>query len=549
MRKTTFLLILILCVSAVARLVHLGRLPVWFIPEEVSTGWNAFSLLTTGRDEWNTFLPIIFRETGGFKLALNSYLIVPFMAIFGVNELAVRLPTAIAGIISVGLTYFLAKTLWKKESYALVAALLLAISPWHVSMGRYAVDVNWGIPLFLSGLLLFLHARPKPRLLLLSAIFFALTFYTYFNYVVFSVMFMVFTFLVYRKDWLTREKWKWVAAFWGIQFLFMLPYIIQPNLTTRFSQATSVSQIGFINNINEHRESCERLYPPVVCKLMYNKATDRGLVLFRNWINHFSTTTYFLYGSNLGQSGMPQGWGLFYPFELIFIAIGVVVLIRRKDMSPLLLGWGLLYGVPSSLAGEGHVWRMLTLVPLPQLVGAVGLVTVWRFLKFNWARFGLVVMMSFFVARFVVDYTTFFPHRQGIQGYYGFREVYAYTAPLAADYDMVVVSPSGLGFEQLYIYYVFYTQYDPRSYQLGEDVVRTVGRENWVQVSQVGKWRFASDIRNITTELPEKTLFITDGSWQEKQGRLGIDFTETVLHIIPYLNGDPAFKVIEVERI
>ena len=127
-RKTTVILILIIALAALLRLYQLDRIPSGFIPEEVSNGWNAYNLLKTGRDEWGVRLPIVFRETGGYKLALNSYLIVPSMALFGVNEFAVRLPAAMVGIVSVYLTYLLSKLLFKKESYALSAAFLLAIS-------------------------------------------------------------------------------------------------------------------------------------------------------------------------------------------------------------------------------------------------------------------------------------------------------------------------------------------------------------------------------------------------------------------------------------
>lgn len=154
--KNNLFIILIVVLAAVLRFINLDRVPAGLIPEEASTAWNAYSLSQTGRDEWNNFLPVIFSETGGFKLALNSYLMVPAVAIFGLNEFSARIPTALAGVLAVIFTYFLTFELFRRKTVSLAAAFLFAVSPWHISMSRYGVDVNWGIPFFFAGFLFFL---------------------------------------------------------------------------------------------------------------------------------------------------------------------------------------------------------------------------------------------------------------------------------------------------------------------------------------------------------------------------------------------------------
>lgn len=545
--RSRLLLVSIIALATILRLGWLDRIPTGFIPEEVSTGWNAYSILKTGRDEWGVRLPLIFRETGGFKLALNSYLIVPFMAVLGPTEMAVRLPTALAGVLAVYLTYFLTKKIWKSEAYALGAALLLTVNPWHVSMGRYGVDVNWGTPLFLLGLIFFIKAYNNAKMLLVAAIFFGLTYFTYFNYVVFTVLFYISLFLIYRKQFLIKKQALLVVIFFLIQLVFLWPYLSQSNLTVRYSQVTAVDKIGFVNRINEHRHACETVYSPRICRAIYNKMTDEMMEKVRRVINHYSTTVYFLYGSQLGLSGMPDRWGLFYPIEFLFMGVGLAVLIRRALLKPVLLVWLLLFGVPSSLASEAHIWRMLTLLPLPQMIGAVGLISVGRFGNRILVKGALVGVFIFFFIRFFADYTAYFPFAQGNYSYFGFRELYKRAASLQNEYQAVVVAPQGLGFDQLYIYYLFYLHKDPEAYQKG-DVDREVGEKGWVQVKRIGKWQFVSDVRNIIFSLPDKTLLLTDGTFNEREPLPKKVMTARLLQTIPYANGDPAFKIVELRQ-
>ncbi|KKP58458.1 MAG: hypothetical protein UR52_C0019G0004 [Candidatus Gottesmanbacteria bacterium GW2011_GWA1_34_13] len=548
LKNPKFILLGIILLAAFLRLVFLGQVPSGFIPEEVSNGWNAYSILKTGRDEWNNVLPLVFKETGGYKLALNSYLIVPSVYIFGLNEFSVRLPVAIAGIWAVYLTFVLAKLLWKKDSYALAGSFLLAINPWVVSIARYGVDVNWGIPLFLAGLINLLKAKTNIKFLFLAAVCFGLIYYTYFNYIVFGILFLVSFFAIERKTFFQLQKIKYLAIFILLQFLFLLPYVTNPLLFTRFRQATQVNQIGFINRINERRQACQTIYAPKICSLIYNKVTDKFIEYFKNWINHYSTSVFFLYGSFLGLSGMPQNWGFFYPFEFGLIVLGIMVLISNKLFYPILFIWFFVYSIPSSLASDGHIWRMLTFMPLPSMIGGIGLIESKKYLKKLPLLLGAVCVIVFFISRFVIDYFTYMPYAQGPNSYYGFRDTYNYLKTIEKNYNNIVIAPQGMGFDQQYIYYLFYLHPDPKILQNENFVDRIVGDGGWVNVKRIGNWHFVSDVRNVVFSLPDKTLLVTDNSFNEKEPLPKNVMTANLIKTIYYINGDVAFKILELNK-
>ncbi len=548
MKKRLIILSLIIILAASLRFFYLDKIPSGFIPEEVSTGWNAYSLLQTGRDEWNVPIPLIFRETGGFKLAFNSYLIIPVMAIFGVNELSVRIPTAIAGILSVLLTYNLVLLLLRSNKVALVASFLLTISPWHISMSRYSVDVNWGIPLFLSGLIFFLKSKLNPRLFFLSGFFFALTYYTYFNYVVFSFLFVMVIFFIYR-DWIySKVGKKMIFIFLFLQIIFLLPYISQKNLTVRFSQATSYANIGLLNRVNEHRGACQLVYPNFICKIIYNQPVEKIIEIGRNFINHYSTTVYFLFGAQLGLSGMPERWGFLYLFEFPLIVLGLVYLIRNNLFPKIFIVWLILYGLPSSLAADSHIWRMMTILPLPQIIGAVGLLNLISYTRKILLKLGIILIVCFFFLRFTADYFVYFPYAQGSYSYFGFRDLYHYLSSIENKYDNIIIAPLDMAFNQLYIYYIFYTKYDPRQYQLGQDVERLVGDQNWVWVNRIGKWYFIGELGKFQYPLTDNTLLVIDGNTSIDRIVYDRTLKSRLIHTIYYNNKNVAFKILELYR-
>ena len=108
MKKINILLFLIVIVlSAFLRLYKLGQSPEGFYLDEAAIGYNAFSILKTGKDEFGKKWPLVFRSFGDFKAPVYSYLLVPVFAVLEPTVLLVRLPSAVAGILTVICFYWL----------------------------------------------------------------------------------------------------------------------------------------------------------------------------------------------------------------------------------------------------------------------------------------------------------------------------------------------------------------------------------------------------------------------------------------------------------
>src|SRR3989304_7288957 len=106
--KQYLFLIFILVLAASLRLGAISRFPAGLNADEAALGYNAYSLLLTGRDEHGNLFPVNLESFADYKPALYAYLSVPLVKIFGLTEFAVRLPSAIFGILAVFLIYVFA---------------------------------------------------------------------------------------------------------------------------------------------------------------------------------------------------------------------------------------------------------------------------------------------------------------------------------------------------------------------------------------------------------------------------------------------------------
>src|SRR3989339_2178944 len=113
MKRINWVLVLIVLLGFFLRTWKLGENPPGLYWDEVSLGWNGYSVLRTGMDEHGRFLPIdTFFAFGDYKPPLYIYAVVPSIWLFGLNEFAVRLPSALAGTLLVVVTYFLSKEIF-----------------------------------------------------------------------------------------------------------------------------------------------------------------------------------------------------------------------------------------------------------------------------------------------------------------------------------------------------------------------------------------------------------------------------------------------------
>jgi 4-amino-4-deoxy-L-arabinose transferase-like glycosyltransferase len=131
----------VLVLASFLRLWNLGSLPNGFHSDEVMNGYVGRYVLENGKDLYGNPWPILyFDHFGDFPNILPMYVSGLGTVLFGSTVFGVRFPIALIGIATVILVYALSRWLWKSPWVGLLAALCLAVFPWHVVLSRATAE-------------------------------------------------------------------------------------------------------------------------------------------------------------------------------------------------------------------------------------------------------------------------------------------------------------------------------------------------------------------------------------------------------------------------
>ena len=447
-------LIIILLVAAGLRFFALDKYPVGLFGDEVDVGYQAYSLLKTGKDYMGQTLPTYIHSLSEWRAPLFIYATVPSVAIFGLNELGVRAGSAFFGVLGVFLIYLLSKKLWG-EKVGLFSALLLAILPWHIHYSRAAFEVTLLLDLVLAGVLLYLDSTKRKAFLYLSAVCFALTFYTYSIATLFTPLFLALLIFV-QKDYLNPKK---VVTFGGVIALVLLPFLYQlffGEAGGRFSLISVFSDDTLIDRVNIERsetgEPSERLF--------HNKFITWGEAILANYTRVFSPEFLFINGDPNPRHNVPQT-GMFYWAYSLFLLFALIVIPKVKHKA-LLISWLLLAPLASSLTRDGGVHATRLFITIPPLIfvlahGASHLFEKRRLLFLFTFAF-VIFNFGFYVHR----YYTHYPLQQFRYWHYGFKDAMQAVVKNESNYKRVFINNTA---EPALLHYLFWSKYDPERFQ------------------------------------------------------------------------------------
>lgn len=546
-----YLLILIIAFAVILRFVNLETIPVGFSDDEAAFGYNAYSILKTGTDEWNKLLPTTtFKSFGDYKLPLYFYLTSASIFVFGLSEFATRFSTAIFGVFSVVATYFLVKKLFDEKT-GLLAAFLLTISPFHIFVSRHALES--AVPIFfnLMALLFFVKSFKDKKMIFISMALFAVNLYIYRSTWIFVPCYLVILLILF-KDEVAKNIKNFVMAI-GL-FIFLVSPItltaVTPSGTSRLRQIGITSEfnmIGFINDVNYQRGVCQEGLPKAVCKFTFNKYLAVLTKYVSNYVSHFSPQLLFINGSQDGEQ-MLKGRGFLYFIELPFIIVAIIFLSKKiKNIeSRLLLSWLLIYPIASASAGFETPGRQAIAMPIWEILTSIGFIIFYTYIsKFKSKSLKVIMILMFTsillfeVGKYLVEYFIIFPQNSAQNFRYGYKQLYKYLSDQENNYNQITIS-NKLDQSHQYIFQLFFQKIEPNYYHNSSNISRSLDKEGWVIVSRIGKYHYVPSSPNID-ELPQKSLLVvTKGE---------INFPTALVHKIDDPQRKNVFEIYDVDKM
>lgn len=336
--------LLILCIiltAAVVRFVSLENIPNGLQQDELSIGYNAYSILKTGNDEHGKFLPQHFIAFGEYKLPLSIYLTVPAVYLFGLTPFAVRFPSALLGTFTVLVVILLTRQLFYNDSYqkriSLISGLFLATNPWHVFFSRGAFEVTTALFFLSLSCLLFVFGLRKQQVLSVycSIISALLALYTY-NTMRFTIPILCIVFFVlFIKKMKTNRKKIHVFSMSIVSCLLLIPFLSTFFTASQATSGTVITTSAVIQSDILEKRSYMVGIPQFVQKIFYSQPIQTSEVFLKHILNNLNASFYFLNGPTHGNHGIGTH-GLFFIYQLPLLLIGLTFF-QRVHISQLLL--------------------------------------------------------------------------------------------------------------------------------------------------------------------------------------------------------------------
>lgn len=548
MLKNNFWLVLILILAFGLRFFKVTTIPPSLNWDETSIGYNAYSILKTGRDEWGEFMPVHFRSFGEYKLPAQIYASIPAIAIFGLNEFGVRITPVVYGTLTVILLYFLVFEMLKKKEIALVSSFLLAVSPWHIQLTRGSFESSFSLFWFVMAVWFLVKGLKKPMWIIASMVPFVVSIYTYNTARVFTPMFLFVFYLANARYLIKNFKYAFFGFATFVVFaLPVVPFVLSGGASARYKLVSITDDKGLVPRIEERRNLST--LPPFLTKLIHNRYTYNTYYFAQNYVAHFTPDFLFINGAGHRQHHV-QGVGQLYWIQAPFLLYGLYLFIKRKDVSlRVLLPWLFLAFVPVSMTNDSipNALRTLIAVPVYQVFTAIG---VYEFIKHKqslpllgkkYTKAVLAISIVLFVINFYIylnNLYLLYPVRYSKDWQYGNKQVVEYIEDNQDKYDIIVFSRT---YGEPHIFTLFNLKYDPAKFQSINNLER-FETFDWVRVLRFDKYYFpdlgdeGTRYQDIIRSNPNKRILFV--------GKSG-DFPPEakILERINFLDGTEAFEI------
>lgn len=536
-RYNLIILFLIIFLAAFLRLYQLTGIPPSLSWDETAVGYNAWTITHYGKDEWGKTFPLVFRSFGDDKHPVHIYITALFVVVLGPTEYAVRLPSAILGILNVLLMFWLGKLLFKKDIAGYFAALSLAISPWAIHFSRFNHELNFALFFFILGFCLFIVGMQRKNIYLsLSFLSWGISLLTYHSSKV--VVPPVISILIAINITRLLEAKKYFLTGLIILFLFFGLIFTNPGLlgTARVKQ-TSFSK--------------DQMEATKAYKITNQYVFGLAEITFDQYLKHFTPEYLFRKGDQNPRLGV-HSFGQFYYLDLFFALLGILYLLKvRSRLTLALLVWLTFAPIPSALVNEApQSGRAMFMVGSLHLLIAAGFLfftnlfaeqrsfALFKKVRLKFVAISLVViiylgLLSVYAYNYYRNYND-----NAIEWQYGMKQIVSFIK-LHPEYNDIYISKVRA---QPYIFFLYHLPYPLPKYL---EYVEYNKEESYTYnlVAAFDKYNFEwFDPVKISYPDPGKLYILTPSEYDGLVHKVRYKVKERVL----YPNNTVAFYLVSI---
>lgn len=462
--------VLMIVLAGIFRLWKFPSIPGEVNRDEAALAYNAYSLLKTGKDEWGVSWPIVFRSFGDYKLAGYIYLLIPFVKMFGLTALAVRLPSLLFGLLLIPVTYVFVKTVTKDQVISSVSAFVLACSPWAIHYSRIGFEANVALVLFMMGLIAALRSMEKKSRSFMyaatSAVFIGLSLLTYNAPLLLLVPYVLLLFLLKK---VSKSFAVTLIAVGVGAFLLILP------ATRGKTGITLFTDRGIEQTRQDQRASATTL----VQRALSNPVVYYPMQIGKRYVMTFGPAFLVIRG---GENPWHQPPDLSHFTILLYVlaCFGLVMWVlkaRTLQGEALLLGLTLLAPIPAMITVDApHATRSLIFLLLLSIAAAYPIAALLQ--KQALSAIAILIAISLSSSQYLTTALRRFETRPQPEWNVGMREAIELAEQVHSSTKYPITMIGNVHFD--YVYPLFYTSFDPGAF-IRTDPIQQFGHYRLVQ--------------------------------------------------------------------
>ncbi|MFA6293712.1 MAG: glycosyltransferase family 39 protein [Victivallales bacterium] len=381
---------LLLAISSFMHFWKIGDVPNGFFFDEVSIGYNAWSIGETGANEYGDRYPVFFHIFDKYyNEPVMIYTLVPLVKVFGLGKAVIRLPSGIFIILAGIAFYFLSYKLTRSRWTSVFSAFIFTVVPCGFAISRSSMSGFTPMLLGITAGFYFLFESLSRKSFwwpVASAFFLVLAMYS--HTAGRPAVFIALVCFALAFNMLLLKRWRIFLVFLSSCVFFLLPMFIalirNPHVLT-----------SRINEISLWKDA-----PPIY---------ELACRICSRYLDYFSPEFLFISGDAEPRHNACNAGGL-YVFMLPFVVAGIFYTIREFRRNPycrfILLA---LLSYPTAAVvtmDRMHGTRTLSGLPFWCVISVLGFCFIWknkvklRPLVIAVLCFSVIEISSYFVSYF-----------------------------------------------------------------------------------------------------------------------------------------------------
>ena len=403
-RKGIFFLVVVV-IAAFLRLWHLNAVPAGMHQDEAWFAYNAMLLSRYGETISGERWTLTVDMWGDHVSSFHSYMIAPFITLFGTSTFIFRLPFVLVSLLTLVLSSWLLYLWTKRASIVAVFAVLFAVSPWNIVMTRASssVIIDSLVTIILlciltGGIHFFASQERKKSKTFHLVVWWALLYGTMvFNYFTYFTSRLTLPLLVAATVLILWKRYPLSKTLLGVIFSSLVAYTLFPFLTLlqtpfamgRYAETTIINSELVKGRLFENiARSGQAGFPIWFTRALFNQVTENARAIIEQYLVLFSPKTMLFELKNPIRYFVPNTGPVSVVEYVGFLlaGFGAVFWRRTKNTSNyqwtalVLVGMTVIALVPTALTIDDfpNFQRGVFATPYWQMAAAVGLYLLYQ---------------------------------------------------------------------------------------------------------------------------------------------------------------------------